>query len=91
MEINPKYKTYIRGTYNKAVDVCPFCGNKMSSEIFENCIGVATDIFSQNVMVIECNECFEHFYFHFDVNSYKCLVSIIKEGKNNHFNNIKYE
>lgn len=90
MEIDIRYKTYIRGSYNKNIDVCPNCGNKMFGKIFENSIGIATDAFGQNVMIIECDECYEKFYFHFDKTLYKCLVNTIKEGKNIHFN-IKHD
>jgi len=75
MKIDSKYKTYSRGTYNKGVDVCPFCGNKMSGKIFENCIGIADDAYGEHVMIIVCNECFESFYFHCN-----------KHGKNIFFN-----
>lgn len=85
MHINPKYKTYISGIYNRSVDMCPHCGNKMTGIIYENCIGIATDAYGQNVMIIECNECFEKFYFHCDLGSYKCFDDTIKEGKNVYF------
>lgn len=90
MEIDKKYRTYIRGTYNNSVDICPNCGNKMFGTIFENSIGIATDAYGQYVMIIVCNECFEKFYFHCDITAYKCLVNTIKQGKNLHFN-IKHD
>lgn len=85
MEIDIKYRTYIKGTYNKSIDICPNCGNRMFGKLFENSIGIATDAFGQNIMIIECNECYEFFYSHCDVTTYKCLVDTIKEGKNIHF------
>lgn len=85
MTINSRYKTYLTGYYNKSVDICPYCGNKMSSKIFENCIGFSTDAFSEPVMIVECNECFEKFYFHTDIPSYKCFLSAVNSGKNVYF------
>jgi hypothetical protein len=86
MKINPTYKTYSQGTYNKMVDVCPFCGNKMNGSIFENCKGISEDAYGEHVMIIECNECFEKFYFHCNKKLYDCFIHTIENGKNIFFN-----
>lgn len=85
MKIDIKYKTYSRGTYNRGVDICPYCGNKMSGIIFENCVGISDNAYGEHVMNIECNECFERFYFHCNKKLYDCFINTIEQGKNKFF------
>ena len=82
MTINSRFKTFLTGYYNKSVDICPYCGNKMGSRIFENCIGFSNDVYSEPVMIVECDKCFGKFYFHSDIPTYKCFLSTVDEGKN---------
>lgn len=83
MEIETKYKTHLTGVYNKAVDICPYCGNRMYGRLFENCKGFADSDYGQ-MMVVECDKCFESFYFH-ACEAYDYVIDTIKDGTNVHF------
>lgn len=82
-EIDIKYKKNITGVYNKAVDVCPYCGNRMTGRLFDNCKGIASVNYG-DMMLIECDKCFETFYFHGD-EFYFYFLQAIKEGTNKFF------
>lgn len=83
MEIDAKYKTHLVGVYNKAVDICPYCGNRMYDRLFENCKGFAESDYGL-MMVIECDKCFGNFYFHARDSSIH-VIDTIKDGANVHF------
>jgi hypothetical protein len=49
-----------------------------------NAIGFA-EYGAMTVIVIECDKCFEHFFFHAGPLEYEFFISYVTMGKNKHF------
>lgn len=91
--IDPKYKTRLKGEYNKSITTCPECGYDLSPHnrrynIYTECVGFAeSDIGMQ--MIVECPSCFTHWRFHAregELSSmYGVFEEFVKKGLNHHF------
>lgn len=82
LKIDPKYRIDIQGVYNKGIDICPYCGNKywVFKELFNHCKGIASSDHG-DMLVIECDKCFETFYFH-SYDLYKYFIEAVDAGTN---------
>lgn len=87
MEINPKYKIHLQGYHNKGIDHCLYCNNNMHGELFKYIKGFADTDYG-TMAIVECNKCFETFYFHADKIYYDIFLDTIEEGNNIFFNPI---
>jgi RNase P subunit RPR2 len=81
--IDEKYKISLTGVRNKAVKWCPECHAEVP--IYDNAIGFADSTIG-DVIVVECPQCYEKYYFH-SRKSYPKFLKAIDNGTQKHFNN----
>lgn len=62
-EIKPEHRTQPKGTYNAGISRCPHCDNDMLKGMFDHVDGFC-EIRGRVVIIIECDQCFEYFYWH---------------------------
>jgi hypothetical protein len=81
MKIDKKYHVKLQGIHNLGVYDCPYCDNRMITRLLKHALGFAEwngDI----VVVIQCDKCFEKFYFHVNKDFYGDFVAEILLGNN---------
>jgi hypothetical protein len=87
MEYDKKYSIGLSGEYHAGINDCPEC-DVYPSPLMAHCIGIAEAPIG-TVFVIECPECYTHWYFHCrstEENSlYTYFLRFIDYGMNVHY------
>lgn len=76
-----KHRVPLQGKYNAGVYVCRECRNNMLTTILNSCIGFAA-LRGATVVIIECDKCFERFYYHASEDTYSQFLAWIGFGHN---------
>ena len=85
MKLNiKKFKINKVGKYNRSIYRCFNCDHSIISTLFDNAIGW-TDTSNGNMLIVECPNCFEKYYFHMGCEYEKYFLESISDGKNIHF------
>lgn len=81
MNIDLKYKIQLQGYRNKWIIGCLNCQNNLNGKIFQHIKGFADTDYG-TMVIVECPECFETFYFHADQTYYDMFLEVVEEGNN---------
>lgn len=84
MEVDIRYRTELKGRYNALVYECPWCDHVMTEGTVCNTVGFA-ESHGSYLAVIQCDSCFEYFYFHASEAYYQSLIASVSLGLSKHF------
>lgn len=79
--VNIKHRIPVQGKYNSGIYVCRECHNDMLNTLLNNCVGFSA-INNYTVIVIECDKCFEKFYYHASEDIYQQFLDWVGFGWN---------
>jgi hypothetical protein len=82
-QVLKKYNVGEQGKYNKSIFTCNCCNNDMDGKLFINTFGFFSNNCG-NMIVVECDKCFEKFYFHGD-NMWIGFLDCINNGTSKFF------
>ena len=97
MKIDKRFRIPLTGKYNKSIFYCPHCQpdpNRWTKytqgrveDVALNTIGFA-DTPHGLMQIIECQQCFEKYYYHAGESAYSLFVMYVNQGKHKHFESL---
>ena len=82
--VDLKYRRPNQYRHNELVFICPNCDTDLCRNLYDHVFGIGTDSYGQDVFLVECDKCFERFYFHVD-DCYDNFLDSIEDKTNKHF------
>jgi hypothetical protein len=87
MEIDPRYRIHLKGTYWAGINTCPHCNWSSTDSITGEIIGFANSQYGL-MTVVECPECFKKWHFHardLEKGTYYYFKLWVQNGWQKHF------